>query len=85
MQGLLVFRELQMHFMKQDEKRNNRPEAYPKPSKTDNQLNSQDEFIGQRPNDLADESVSNTQLKETNRPEDEIKDGRSDEENVRDI
>lgn len=35
--------------MKED-KKNERPAAYPRPSQTDNQLNSQEEFVGEQPN-----------------------------------
>ena len=36
--------------MIQHDKRNERPEAYPKPTETDRQLNQQDEYIAQAPN-----------------------------------
>ena len=39
--------------------KNTRPEAYPKPTETDNQLKNQPEFIDQQPNDFHDKSVSN--------------------------
>jgi len=35
-----------------------RPEAYPKPTATDNQLKNQSEFIDQQPNDFRDKSIS---------------------------
>jgi hypothetical protein len=35
-----------------------RPEAYPKPSETDLQLNSQAEYIDQQPNDFSDKTIS---------------------------
>ena len=35
--------------MKED-KKNERPSPYPRPSETDNQLNSQEEFVGEQPN-----------------------------------
>ena len=38
--------------------KNTRPEAYPKPTETDNQLKNQPEFIDQQPNDFHDKSVS---------------------------
>ena len=38
--------------------KNTRPEAYPKPTETDNQLKNQPEFIDQQPNDFNDKSVS---------------------------
>ncbi|MEO6068944.1 MAG: hypothetical protein ABIN57_02160 [Chitinophagaceae bacterium] len=33
-----------------DDKNNERPSAYPKPSKTDEQLNNQPEYVDQEPN-----------------------------------
>jgi hypothetical protein len=41
-------------FMK-DEKKNERPEAYPKPSVTDNQLQNQPEYVDQQPNSFDNE------------------------------
>ena len=38
--------------------KNNRPEAYPKPTQTDNQLQNQPEFIDEQPNDFNDKSIS---------------------------
>ena len=38
--------------------KNTRPEAYPKPSETDNQLKNQPEFIDDEPGDFRDKSVS---------------------------
>jgi hypothetical protein len=38
--------------------KNSRPEAYPKPTETDNQLKNQPEFIDQQPNDFPDKSIS---------------------------
>ena len=35
--------------MKED-KKSDRPASYPRPSETDNQLNSQEEFVGEQPN-----------------------------------
>ena len=42
------------------ERKNNqqRPEAYPKPTETDNQLKNQAEYIDQQPNDFEDKSIS---------------------------
>lgn len=37
---------------------NDRPEAYPKPSETDVQLNNQAEYIDQQPNDFSDKTIS---------------------------
>ena len=34
-----------------DKDKNDRPEAYPKPTQTDQQLNQQDEYIDQKNND----------------------------------
>jgi hypothetical protein len=36
--------------MREDKDKNDRPEAYPKPTATDNQLNNQPEYIDQQPN-----------------------------------
>ena len=36
-----------------------RPESYPRPTETDNQLKNQPEFMDQQPNDFSDKSVSN--------------------------
>jgi hypothetical protein len=44
-----------------------RPEAYPKPTETDNQLKNQPEFIDQQPNDFEDKSVSNIPGSNANR------------------
>jgi hypothetical protein len=44
-----------------------RPEAYPKPTETDNQLKNQPEFIDQQPNDFDDKSVSNISGSNSNR------------------
>ena len=38
--------------------KSSRPEAYPKPTETDNQLKNQPEFIDQQPNDFHDKSIS---------------------------
>ena len=41
--------------MNDKDKRDDRPEAYPRPSKTDNQLQNQPEFIDEEPNDFRKE------------------------------
>lgn len=41
-----------------DEKRNDRPEAYPLPTETDQQLKNQPEYIDQQPNEFHDKSIS---------------------------
>jgi hypothetical protein len=38
--------------------KNSRPEAYPKPTETDNQLKNQPEFIDEQPNDFRDKSIN---------------------------
>ncbi len=38
--------------------KNARPEAYPKPTETDNQLKNQPEFIDEQANDFDDKSIS---------------------------
>lgn len=40
------------------DKKQDRPESYPRPTETDNQLQNQPEFIDQQPNDFSDKSVS---------------------------
>lgn len=42
--------------------KNNRPEAYPKPNKTDQQLNNQPEFVDQEPNNK-DKDISDIPVK----------------------
>ena len=42
-----------------EKKEQQRPEAYPKPTETDKQLQNQPEFIDQQPNDFNDKSISN--------------------------
>ena len=45
--------------MRPDEnKREERPTAYPRPSETDKQLQNQPEYIDQQPNEFHDKSVS---------------------------
>jgi len=39
-------------------KRDDRPEAYPRPTETDKQLQNQPEYIDQQPNEFHDKSVS---------------------------
>lgn len=43
--------------MKED-KKSDRPEAYPRPTNKDSQLQNQPEFIDQQPNDFHDKSIS---------------------------
>jgi hypothetical protein len=43
---------------KDDKDRNDRPEAYPQPTVTDQQLKNQPEYIDQQPNDFHDKSIS---------------------------
>jgi hypothetical protein len=54
MRGLL-FLKVQLVIMKN---KKSRPEAYPKPTETDNQLKNQPEFIDEQPNDFRDKSIS---------------------------
>jgi hypothetical protein len=44
--------------MNNERKNEDRPEAYPKPSETDSQLQNQPEFIDQQPNEFHDKSIS---------------------------
>ena len=46
---------------KKDNIGNDRPEAYPQPSVTDQQLKNQPEYIDQQPNDFHDKSISDLQ------------------------
>lgn len=58
MQGLLIY-IYQYNVMKDKNKSTQgRPEAYPRPSSTDNQLKNQPEYIDEQPNDFEDKSVS---------------------------
>ena len=41
-----------------EKKKNTRPEAYPRPTETDNQMQNQEEFIDQQSNDLEETSIS---------------------------
>lgn len=54
--------------MKEEKNRSERPEAYPKPTETDNQLNNQPEYIDQEPNsyekDISDVSVKRNREQE---------------------
>ena len=47
--------------------KNSRPEAYPKPTETDNQLKNQPEFIDQKPNDFPDKSISDIPVNNSER------------------
>jgi hypothetical protein len=48
--------------------KNPRPEAYPKPTETDNQLKNQPEYIDQQPNDFEDKSISDIPVPDSQRP-----------------
>ena len=54
-----------------NDKRNERPESYPRPSETDNQWQNQPEFIDQQPNDFND---TGNQVKQANDPGEETVD-----------
>lgn len=56
MQGFVLIQH-QIFIMPHD-KKNERPESYPRPSETDNQWQNQPEYIDQQPNDFSDKSVS---------------------------
>ncbi|MFL5742071.1 MAG: hypothetical protein ACJ75B_17745 [Flavisolibacter sp.] len=43
---------------KEEKKNQERPESYPRPTETDQQLKNQPEYIDQQPNDFEDKSVS---------------------------
>ena len=57
MQGLLIYNS---QTFKMEKKKTDKPEAYPKPSKEDNQYRNQPEFIDEKPNDFEDKSVSDS-------------------------
>ncbi len=44
--------------MKEDKDKNTRPEAYPKPTVTDNQLNNQPEYIDNQPSSFENDISS---------------------------
>ena len=52
--------------------KNTRPESYPKPTQTDNQLKNQPEFIDEQPNDSEGKSISdrpaNNSERQSNEP-----------------
>ena len=58
--------------MKKDKQ--DRPEAYPKPTQTDNQLHNQAEFIDKQLNDFEEKSVSNIPDSKVNQVNDPTKD-----------
>jgi hypothetical protein len=76
LQGLIDFISFQLNAMK-NEKKVSRPEAYPRPTQTDNQLQNQPEFIDQQPNDFDDKSISDipgtNAARQNNAPEKETK------------
>ena len=51
--------------------KNARPEAYPKPTETDNQLANQDEFIDQQPNDFRAKSINDIPANNSERQSDD--------------
>lgn len=53
-----------------DKNKHERPEAYPKPTQTDNQLRNQPEFIDQEPNSYTKE-ISDMPVRNTTSEEDE--------------
>ncbi len=74
MQGLMLFK-IKILIMKE---KHTRPEAYPKPTETDNQLKNQPEFIDQQPNDFHDKSISDIPANNSERQSnDPIKDSES--------
>ncbi len=60
--------------MKDDKKKYERPEAYPKPTATDNQLRNQPEFLDQEPNtynkEISDMPVSSNTEEDKDRERD---------------
>ena len=42
-----------------NDKKDERPLAYPRPTEADQQVNNQPEYIDQQPNDFRDKSISN--------------------------
>lgn len=51
-----------------DDKRKDRPGAYPHPTETDKQLQNQPEYIDQQPNDFHDKSISDLPEREEEAP-----------------
>jgi hypothetical protein len=56
-----------------DDKKETRPEAYPRPTEKDSQLHNNAEYIDQQPNDFHDKSISDlpaneAREKESNEP-----------------
>ena len=54
--------------MKEDKSKYERPEAYPKPTETDNQLQNQPEYIDQEPNTYEKE-ISDVPVKDNSQPD----------------
>jgi hypothetical protein len=50
------------------DKRNDRPEAYPRPTETDKQLQNQPEYIDQQPNEFHDKSISDIPVNNDKEP-----------------
>jgi hypothetical protein len=64
-QGLLIFSDFPFQIpnmsreeKRADERKSERPEAYPHPTETDQQLKNQPEYIDQQPNEFHDKSIS---------------------------
>lgn len=61
-----------------DKNINDRPEAYPHPTETDEQLKNQPEYVDQQPNSFSDKSISDVPVsnaeKLSNDPETDRKD-----------
>jgi hypothetical protein len=51
----LVFKPVQTNYMKEKDKREERPESYPRPTETDKQIQNQPEYIDQEPNSFEKE------------------------------
>ena len=50
--------------MSNDKQQPTRPEAYPRPTEKDSQLQNQPEFIDEKPNEFQEQGVSNRPVKD---------------------
>ena len=68
----MIFRNNRKIFMRREQNNHERPEAYPKPTETDGQMKTQDEFATLKPNDQVEPDsthISETKGRESNRSE----------------
>lgn len=64
--------------MREEKKKHDRPEAYPRPSETDHQLKNQPEYIDQQPNDFDDKSISDLPVNDLTTTKEDDDGGRGD-------